>query len=44
MPERERNLLVSAARLALLELSSCNKKPETTRPYFADPEKAEWGC
>ena len=37
-PERER--LISAARLTLMELES----QTTQRKYFAKPGEAEWGC
>lgn len=40
---QERKVLVAAARLAILELSTT---PATTegRPYFAKPGEADWGC
>jgi hypothetical protein len=42
-PSNERRLLVAAARLTLDELSfKSEEKP--TRPYFAKPGEAEWGC
>ena len=41
-PEKSR--LVAAARLALLELDSMTNERATTRQYFAQPGKAEWGC
>lgn len=39
---KERNRLVAAARMALLELAACEKKD--SRHYFAKPGEAEWGC
>lgn len=43
----ERKLMVAAARLALLELSTApgpsgNSTPE--RKYYAKPGEADWGC
>ena len=40
----DRKLMVAAARLTLLELSTA--PPETRRDsnYFAVPGEAEWGC
>jgi hypothetical protein len=44
----ERNRMVAAARLALLEMVStadeAAKKEENRRRYFAQPGSAEWGC
>ena len=41
-PVEERNQLVAAARLAILEL----EKParDNSHDYFANPGEAEWGC
>jgi hypothetical protein len=36
--------LVSAARLALLELQSMSSERPESRQYFAQPGEAEWGC
>jgi len=36
--------LVSAARLALLELQSMTSERAASRKYFAQPGEAEWGC
>ena len=36
--------LVSAARLALLELQSMTSERAKSRQYFAQPGEAEWGC
>lgn len=41
-PQQERKLMVSAARLALLELAA--SPAASARKYFATPGKAEWGC
>ena len=41
-PEKDR--LIAAARLTLVELISTAKEPEDPRRYFAKPGKAEWGC
>jgi hypothetical protein len=43
-PEQERKRMVAAARLALLELSTCSAPVESDRSYFAKPGEAEWGC
>jgi hypothetical protein len=42
MPEIERDRMVAAARLALLELE-CNQRDESRR-WYARPGQAEWGC
>jgi hypothetical protein len=44
MPQQEKSRLVSAARLALLELASRAVERENSRRYFATPGEAEWGC
>jgi len=41
---QERNRLVAAARLALLELESMTSDGAKSRQYFAQPGEAEWGC
>jgi hypothetical protein len=43
MPTEERDRLVAAARLAILELDT-NSHVEDSRRYFAKPGEAEWGC
>jgi hypothetical protein len=43
VPSEERNRLVAAARLAILELDT-NSHREDSRRYFAKPGEAEWGC
>jgi hypothetical protein len=42
--QREKNRLVAAARLALLELDSMSNDRVKSRQYFAQPGEAEWGC
>lgn len=42
MPQQEKNRLIAAARLAVLELTSSGQ--EDCRRYFAKPGEAEWGC
>ena len=42
VPEHEKNRLVAAARLTLLELSSAQNKGEDSGRYFAKPGQAEW--
>jgi hypothetical protein len=41
---QEKNRLVAAARLALLELESMASDRVKSRHYFAQPGEAEWGC
>jgi len=40
----DRKLMVAAARLALLELSTKPPEHHSTRSHFAVPGEAEWGC
>ena len=40
----EKNRMIAAARMALLELDQLDKERENSRRYFAKPGKAEWGC
>jgi len=42
--DREKNRLIAAARLALLELAATTREHEDSRRYFAKPGEAEWGC
>ncbi len=44
VPQQEKNRLVAAAHLALLELASTATEQEDSRRYFAKPGEAEWGC
>lgn len=44
VPQCEKNRLVAAARLALLELDSITNHRSHSRKYFAQPGEAEWGC
>lgn len=44
VPQPEKNRLVAAARLALLELESLTNSGGNARQYFAQPGEAEWGC
>jgi hypothetical protein len=43
-PQSERKLMVAAARLALLELATATPQTQPSRPYFAKPGEADWGC
>jgi len=43
-PQSERKLMVAAARLALLELAATPTQAAASRPYFAKPGEADWGC
>jgi hypothetical protein len=44
VPCDERNRLVAAARLAILELEANARMADDSRKYFAKPGEAEWGC
>jgi hypothetical protein len=44
VPQQEKSRLVSAVRLALLELESMAHEQPKPRQYFAQPGEAEWGC
>jgi hypothetical protein len=49
VPQPEKNRMVAAARLALLELAamdseSTNRNHPKSRQYFAQAGEAEWGC
>jgi hypothetical protein len=41
VPAQEKNRMIAAARLALLEIGT---KQQDARRYFAKPGEAEWGC
>jgi hypothetical protein len=43
-PKHERKLMTAAARLALLELAAAPAQVAASRPYFAKPGEADWGC
>ncbi len=43
-PPSERKLMVAAARLTLLELAATAAQGQASRPYFAKPGEADWGC
>ncbi len=40
----DRNRLMAAARLAILEMETNSRLEENSRKYFAKPGEAEWGC
>ena len=40
----DRKLMVAAARLTLLELSTTPPESGRSQKYFAVPGEAEWGC
>lgn len=42
VPAQEKNRMIAAARLALLELGANDQ--EDSSKYFAKPGEAEWGC
>ena len=44
VPPQERNRMIAAARLALLEIEAYEQQHEDSRKYFAKPGEAEWGC
>ena len=43
VPPSEKNLMIAAARLALLEVELLPSDRQSRR-YFAKPGEAEWGC
>ena len=43
-PQNERNTMIAAARLALLELAATAEQNNSNRRYFAKPGEADWGC
>ena len=43
VPQQEKNRMVAAARLTLLELDSASPENDS-KPYFAPVGEAEWGC
>ena len=40
----DRNRMMAAARLAILEMETNSRLQENSRKYFAKPGEAEWGC
>jgi hypothetical protein len=44
VPPQEKNRMVAAARLALLELHASVDEKLQSRRYYAKPGEAEWGC
>jgi len=40
----DRKVMVAAARLTLLELSTTPEPSRLNRKYYAEPGEAEWGC
>jgi hypothetical protein len=44
VPSEERDRMVEAARLAIVELESDARLRGDSRKYFAKPGEAEWGC
>jgi hypothetical protein len=40
----ERNRMVAAARLAIMEMETNGRLEENSRQYFAKPGECEWGC
>lgn len=43
-PQNERRLMIAAARLTLLELSTTPAATSPHRKYYAKPGEADWGC
>jgi len=41
--QSQRQLMVAAARLALIELVTTPMESKPSRKYYAEPVKAEWG-
>ena len=44
LPDADRQQMVAAARLALLEIENTGDAEEDSRRYYAKPGEAEWGC
>jgi hypothetical protein len=44
VPEVERDRMVAAARLALMEIEDTTAGEADHSRYFAKPGEAEWGC
>ena len=47
VPAQERNRMVAAVRLALIDLDTARRyggHKEQSKQYFAKPGEAEWGC
>ena len=44
VPTDQRNRMVAAARLAILELETNARMESDARKYYAKPGEAEWGC
>jgi hypothetical protein len=44
IPGAERERMVAAARLALVEIESVDRTDGNSRRYYAKPGEAEWGC
>ncbi len=44
VPPAERERMIEAARLALLEIDGANPTNNDRRRWFAQPGLAEWGC
>ncbi len=44
VPSDQRNRMVAAARLAILELETTGRMEADARKYYARPGEAEWGC
>lgn len=43
-PQPQRKVMVAAARLTLLELSTAPAPAKPARKYYARPGEADWGC
>jgi len=44
VPSEERDRMMEAARLAIVELESNARLEDDSRKYFAKPGEAEWAC
>ena len=44
VPTADRERMVAAARLALIEIESSSATDDGSRRYYAKPGEAEWGC
>ena len=44
VPADERNRMMAAARLAIMEMETNGRLEDESRKYYAKPGEAEWGC
>lgn len=44
VPTDERDRMMAAARLAIMEMETASRLEDGSRKYYAKPGEAEWGC